>query len=87
MRVKILDAWASGLPVVSTTIGAEGLNYRDGANLLIADRPADFAEAVLRLLADPALRKQIGAAGRRTVEDCYDWHTTYRSWNAIYPAG
>ncbi|MCI0395214.1 MAG: glycosyltransferase, partial [Chloroflexi bacterium] len=54
MRVKILDAWCWGLPVVSTTIGAEGICYQDGRDLLIADSPEAFAQAVIRLLSEPA---------------------------------
>ncbi|NIM62807.1 MAG: glycosyltransferase, partial [Acidobacteria bacterium] len=55
MRVKILDAWSWGLPIVSTTIGAEGLRAADGENLLIADSAADFAEALKRVLTDRTL--------------------------------
>src|SRR4029079_7878484 len=79
MRVKILDAWARGLPVVSTTIGAEGLDARDGDNLLLADTTAAFAEAVNRVLGDAALAARLSEAGRRTVGTQYDWR-------AIYPA-
>jgi glycosyltransferase involved in cell wall biosynthesis len=86
MRVKILDAWAWGLPVVSTTIGAEGLRYEPGVNLLLADDPESFARAVLRLLDDIQLSREIGRAGRQTVETYYDWRTTYRAWDTIYPA-
>lgn len=54
-RFKILEAWAIGRPVVSTTIGAEGLGCIDGREILIADTPEKFAEATLRLLADSAI--------------------------------
>ncbi len=86
MRVKILDAWARGVPVVSTTIGAEGLAYRDGDNLLLADTPAAFAEAVNRVLADPNLAARIAAAGRRTVAAHYDWRAIYPAWDRVYQA-
>jgi glycosyltransferase involved in cell wall biosynthesis len=72
MRVKILDAWARGLPVVSTTIGAEGLHYRSGEDILIADTPEDFAAAVNAVLADAGLAHRLAAAGRATVEQRYD---------------
>ncbi|HQZ72509.1 MAG TPA: glycosyltransferase [Anaerolineae bacterium] len=72
MRVKILDAWAWGLPVVATPIGAEGIDSRPGEDILIAEDPAAFAEHVVQLLADPARRAALGAAGRRAVEARYD---------------
>jgi glycosyltransferase involved in cell wall biosynthesis len=84
MRVKILEAWRWGLPVVSTTIGAEGIHYENGRDLLIADSPTAFAEAVIRLLCEPKLADNIGRAGRQTVETHYDWHKVYRAWDAIY---
>lgn len=58
-RVKILTAWAAGIPVVSTTFGAEGLGAVDGNNIRLADDPAAFAEAVLGLLGDPGERERI----------------------------
>ena len=64
MRVKILQAFALGLPVVSTTIGAEGIECTDGENIIIADKPADFARAVETLTKDASLRKKIGKNAR-----------------------
>lgn len=72
-RIKILEAWALGKAVVTTRIGCEGLDARHGENALIADDPAEFAAEVTRVLADPALRHRLGAAGRRTVEERYGW--------------
>jgi glycosyltransferase involved in cell wall biosynthesis len=74
-RLKILEALALGTPVVSTAKGAEGLEVRPGHDLLIADEPRAFAEATLRLLADPDLRARLSAAGRQTVAQRYDWRT------------
>jgi glycosyltransferase involved in cell wall biosynthesis len=85
MRVKILDAWCWGLPIVSTTIGAEGLAARHEENLLLADSAAEFAAGVVRLLTTPMLAQEIGQAGRRTVEEGYNWHHIYRAWDEIYP--
>lgn len=73
-RLKILEGWAAGTPIVSTSRGAEGLNYLAGRDLLIADDPMEFASSVLRLLADPALRADLRANGRALVESAYDWH-------------
>lgn len=72
-RLKILDAWAMGKPVVTTSIGCEGLEARDGENLLVRDDPVAFADAVLRVLNEPDLERRLSAAGRATVTDSYSW--------------
>lgn len=72
-RLKILDAMAMGKAIVSTTIGAEGLDARHGREILIADRPDDFAAQVLRVLQDDQLRGQLAAQGRSLVERRYGW--------------
>jgi len=72
-RLKILEALAAGKAVVSTTIGAEGLDLAPGEDLLIADTPADFSRAVLDLLSDAPLRRRLQVNGRRTVVQKYDW--------------
>jgi glycosyltransferase involved in cell wall biosynthesis len=86
MRVKILDAWMRGLPVVATTVGAEGLQVQDGVNILLADTPPALAEATLRVLTDTALAGRLAAAGRATVRDHYDWRKIYAAWDAVYAA-
>jgi len=72
-RIKILESWAMGIPVVSTTLGCEGLEAVDGKNILIRDEPKAFAEAVAGVLADETLRRRLGREGRRTVEGFYSW--------------
>jgi sugar transferase (PEP-CTERM/EpsH1 system associated) len=72
-RLKILEAWAMGRPVLSTTLGAEGLPARDGDNIAIADEPARFAERAATLLEDPATARRLGAAGRQVVEETWSW--------------
>ena len=72
-RLKILDAWGMGKAVVSTTVGCEGLDARDGENILVRDAPDEFADAVVSMMRDPAARARIGAAARRTAEQRYDW--------------
>jgi glycosyltransferase involved in cell wall biosynthesis len=84
MRVKILDAWARGMPVVATTIGAEGLQYHAGDDILIADTSADFAAAVLAVLTDEPLARRLAAAGRAAVERHYDWRRVYPAWDLLY---
>jgi glycosyltransferase involved in cell wall biosynthesis len=72
-RLKILESLALGTPVVSTSKGAEGLNLIPGRDILVADEPADFAEAVLNVLQDPVLRETLSRNGRQAVEAKYDW--------------
>jgi glycosyltransferase involved in cell wall biosynthesis len=71
MRVKILQAFALGLPVVSTDIGAEGIECTDGENIIIADSPADFSKAVLTLMNDSQLRKKTGRNARNLFMEKY----------------
>ena len=82
-RIKILEAWAAGTPVVSTTLGAEGLEYRDRENLVLADDAETFTAAVSELLALPLNRERIGAAGRRLYEERYTWQTAWKSLDAV----
>lgn len=84
MRVKIVDGWQWGVPIVSTRIGAEGIETRPGENILLADEPADFAAAVVSLLTDPGRGAQLRQNGRRWVSDHYNWHTIYRRVLDIY---
>ncbi len=72
-RFKILEAWAASRAVVSTAIGAEGLGARPGEHLLVANDPAQFANAVLRLLRDSDLRRRLGQSGRALYLDRYTW--------------
>jgi glycosyltransferase involved in cell wall biosynthesis len=85
MRVKILDAWKWGLPIISTTVGAEGVQILPGENILIADSPEEFAQATIRLLTDPKQGERLVRAGRAWVEQYYSWRTIYQMWNKIYP--
>jgi glycosyltransferase involved in cell wall biosynthesis len=72
-RLKILEAAACGVPVVSTTVGAEGLAFAEGEEILRRDEPLAFAEAVAALLADAGSRQRMAAAARRRVEKDYGW--------------
>ncbi|MCZ6673422.1 MAG: glycosyltransferase family 4 protein [Verrucomicrobia bacterium] len=71
-RVKILEAFANRKAVVSTSIGAEGLQVEDGIHLYLADDPANFASRCLTLMRDPSARRTLGEAGRRLVETRYN---------------
>ena len=77
-RFKILEAWSAGLPVVSTTLGAEGLPARDGEHLLLADGGPAFADAVTRVLENANLRRQLGQAGRLLLETEFTWDSAWK---------
>jgi glycosyltransferase involved in cell wall biosynthesis len=83
-RVKIIEAWAAGVPVVSTTVGAEGLPFVDGQHILISDTPAAFAESVSRLLSDRRLERRVGQAGRALYENQLTWDA---AWRRLHEAG
>jgi glycosyltransferase involved in cell wall biosynthesis len=72
-RLKILEALALGVPVVSTPKGAEGLELEDGRDLLVADSAETLAAATLRVLGDDQLAARLSAAGRRIVRERYTW--------------
>jgi len=83
-RLKILDAWAMGKAIVSTSLGCEGLAAEDGGNILIRDDADSFAHAVCSVLQDEALRQRLGAEGRRTVERHYSWEQIGESMLGLY---
>lgn len=72
-RLKILEAFAAGIPVVSTTIGAEGIDARPGQHLLVADDAASFANGIIRLLTDDELHESISSASTALSRERYDW--------------
>jgi len=84
MRVKILDAWAWGLPVVTTTVGAEGIDVRAGADALVSDTPEGFADGCQSLLTNPDLRRRLGEAGRAAVAERYDARRVYGALAEVY---
>lgn len=72
-RIKILEAMGMARPVISSRIGAEGLEVQDGTHLLLADDAAGFADQAAQLLNDPARARRIGEAARQRVEERYGW--------------
>jgi sugar transferase (PEP-CTERM/EpsH1 system associated) len=80
-RVKILEALAMMKPVVSTSIGAEGLRVKHGEEIIISDEPEKFAEAVVNCLEDSDLSRRIGANGRMLVEKYYRWEELGKKYN------
>lgn len=85
-RLKILDAWAMGKAVVSTSIGCEGLEARDGHNILIGDDENSFARAVHQVLTDADLRMRLEAGARATAENRYSWDIIGASMLKAYSA-
>jgi glycosyltransferase involved in cell wall biosynthesis len=86
MRVKIMDAWSWGTPVVTTTLGAEGIDVHDGDDALVADDAPGYAAAVLRLLREPALRQRLRENGHRQAQTAYNWEMRYAEWDRVYRA-
>jgi len=83
-RLKILESLAFGTPVVSTRIGCEGLNLEAGRAILVADSPAAFADAVCALAESPARWRDLSEAGRRAVEEEYDWDRIAARLREVY---
>jgi len=83
-RFKILEAMAMGKAIVSTTVGAEGIDARDGSEILLADQPEAFAIQIGRLLEDAALRQRMGAAARLRVEGSYSWGSSVARLEEFY---
>lgn len=77
-RIKILESWAKGLPVVSTSIGCEGLGAEDGKHLLIGDTPEDFAEKCIVLLSSPIL-------GQKLAQEAFNYGKETFDWEGLYP--
>jgi glycosyltransferase involved in cell wall biosynthesis len=77
-RLKILEAMSMRVPVVSTSVGAEGVPYQDGRHLLLADGAEAFAAAVVRLLQDEPLRQRLTDQAAEFVRESWDWSTLCR---------
>jgi len=83
-RLKILDAFACGKAVVSTSVGCEGLEVTPGENILIGDSPSEFANQVVNLLKDERLRTKLGVNARKLVMEKYSWEKIGQIQNSIY---
>ena len=81
-RLKIFEAMAAGKAVVSTPVGAEGLDVHDGRDIILADTPSRFADAVIDLLRDPERRRRLEVAATE-VAARYDWSVIARHFEAI----
>jgi len=84
MRVRILEAFARAMPVVTTTVGLEGIQAQPGRDVLVSDTPADFACSVLELFEDKILQDELAANGRQLVEKRYDWQVVLSDLGGTY---
>ena len=85
-QLKVLEAMASGTPVVATALAASGIEARDGEHLLVADGADAFAAQVVRVLRDPGLAADLSRSGRRLVEARYTWERSVAALEQIYGA-
>lgn len=83
-RLKVLEGLAMAKPMVSTSLGCEGIDVKNGHHLLVADGPGEFAEAALRLLGDPDLGARLGRSGRELVLRQYSWETVVEELERFY---
>ncbi|MCK4478506.1 glycosyltransferase family 4 protein [Candidatus Bathyarchaeota archaeon] len=83
-RLKILEYFSCGLPVVSTTVGVEGLDVKSQVNVLIEDDMNEFTVKVIELLKDRILSMRLGEAARKLVLNKYDWEKIVRQLNIVY---
>jgi glycosyltransferase involved in cell wall biosynthesis len=72
------------MPVVTTTIGLEGIHAVPGQHVLVADNPVDFANCTCKLLEDSSLQEELAMNGRKLAQDKYDWQVVLRMMEAIY---
>lgn len=86
IRMKVLEAWARGIPVVATPRAAAGLGADDGRELLLAAEAEDFARAVERLVREEGLRERLIRGGRRALETRHDGARIARRLRDLYPA-
>jgi polysaccharide biosynthesis protein PslH len=84
MRVRILEAFARAMPVVTTTVGLEGIQAEPGEDVLVADTAESFCRAVVQLLRDKDLQAQLAARGRRLAMTRYDWQVALKGMETIY---
>jgi glycosyltransferase involved in cell wall biosynthesis len=84
MRVRILEAFARGMTVVTTTVGLEGIDANPGEHVLVEDTPQSFAESTLELLENSMLAEKLAQNGRRLAEEKYDWQVVLGKMDLVY---
>jgi glycosyltransferase involved in cell wall biosynthesis len=83
-RLKHFGAMAAKLPLITTKVGAEGLDARDGVEIIVRDNPSNIAEAVLKILAEPELAEKIAKNARKLVEEKFSWYKMGEYLDKIY---
>jgi glycosyltransferase involved in cell wall biosynthesis len=83
-RLKILDAMAMGMPIISTTIGCEGIDVTPGKDVLIANTPEEYIENIRKIIRDDTLRKRLRQCARETVDGKYSWTIIGQKLNKLY---
>ncbi len=86
MRVRILEAFARGMPAVTTTVGLEGIEARPGEDIFVEDTPQGFASAVLNVLGDARLQDKLAQNGRHLAESRYDFRVVLQDLDRVYAA-
>jgi len=84
MRVRILEGFARAIPMVTTTVGLEGIEAQHGTEVLVEDTEIGFSDAVIKLLSDPDLQNQLAKNGRRLAEQQYDWQAVLNKLGTLY---
>lgn len=84
MRVRILEAFSRAMPVVTTTVGLEGISAGLDRDVIVKDTESEFAEAVIHLLRQPQRQTELAENGRKFVETHYDWQVVLSKMNAVY---
>jgi glycosyltransferase involved in cell wall biosynthesis len=83
-QIKLLEAMAAGLPVVTTSLGIEGIEATPGKEVIVTDKPEDFADAVADLLINPKKRQELAIAAKKLAADKYDWEKIGQKLNQVY---
>lgn len=83
-KIKVLNALSQAKAVITTTVGAEGIEVTNNENIIIADDPRQFADKVLYLLRNPVIAKRLGEKGRELITRKYDWKVIEKDVNALY---
>jgi glycosyltransferase involved in cell wall biosynthesis len=84
MRVRILEAFAHGIPVVTTTIGLEGIDARMGIDVIVADQPQPMSDAICELIVDRSRLQELAQNGRQLVESKYNWQVVLKELDFVY---
>jgi glycosyltransferase involved in cell wall biosynthesis len=84
IRIKIVEAMAAGKAIITTAVGAEGINYENGQHLLIAKDPVSFSEAIVRLCDDKNLRNSLGENARKLIAREHDNNKLMQKLTAFY---